>query len=458
MVQCVPNDANIVLVDGTACQGNATLRWVAPYGDICYAEYSVVILFLPLMRVAAMTHSRCKLGAPAFLRVWLSVWQFGTTVFTQTRVDLWRAHNVLSERFAVVLQTVFSHFSFLISFLIITLLLVHLLLLLRFSIFIVIFTVIMMRAFFGSYYMDESAVDRSQWRDKSDAALRREHQAKALFDAFLQEAESMTTFPVTKDDLVPASIHLTAACWRSFKEYAVDKGCTAKRRVATMPERIATKDMRNGKMYVIAVTIPAHPSVAMDVALAKKTKDDAAIVKKKEEAAAKAKKKAEEAAPIMMEKKALEVKAKQEFNALVRAMFRRRRRPTWLRCLLPRQPPPPPPMVEASNPWSINISQIWFLRLLDPPATTTRNANNPTKPPKKNRPSRSLSRAKRSSVRPKPTVIGACTWWRGRWNKRNSKSYKLSSKSSTRRCKSKRKFWSTKRKPFVIVSRKRSSH
>jgi hypothetical protein len=31
MGQCAPNDANIVLVDGTACQRHTTLRWVAPY-------------------------------------------------------------------------------------------------------------------------------------------------------------------------------------------------------------------------------------------------------------------------------------------------------------------------------------------------------------------------------------------------------------------------------------------
>jgi hypothetical protein len=186
----------------------------------------------------------------------------------------------------------------------------------------IIIVVIMGGHYFGgrnnSYYhhrykMDEQRVDRSDWRDKSDAALRREHQAKELLDGFLQEAESMTTFPVTKDDLVPASIHLTFECWKSFKEYAVEKGCTTKRRVATMPERIATKDQRKGKMYVIAVTIPAHPSVAKDVALAKKIKDDAANVKKKKDMAARL-------AHIMTEKQALEDKAKQEFNALVRAM------------------------------------------------------------------------------------------------------------------------------------------
>jgi hypothetical protein len=63
---------------------------------------------------------------------------------------------------------------------------------------------------------------------KSDAALRRENHAKALFDGFLQEAESMTTFPVTMDELVPASIHLTDVCWKSFKESVVDKAYTTK--------------------------------------------------------------------------------------------------------------------------------------------------------------------------------------------------------------------------------------
>lgn len=71
-------------------------------------------------------------------------------------------------------------------------------------------------SFFGgprfSMEDDDGRLDRTYWREKSDAVLRHADHAKALFDGFLQDAESMTTFTVTKDELVPASVDLTDVC------------------------------------------------------------------------------------------------------------------------------------------------------------------------------------------------------------------------------------------------------
>jgi hypothetical protein len=90
-------------------------------------------------------------------------------------------------------------------------------------------------------------------------------------------------FPIT-EEVVDANVHLTEACWTTFRKRVENKGCKAKRRVATVEERAATGDKRKGKMYVISITCPVHPSKALE----DKAKKEAAAVEKK--------KKAEEAA------------------------------------------------------------------------------------------------------------------------------------------------------------------
>lgn len=114
----------------------------------------------------------------------------------------------------------------------------------------------------GHYDYDGYGPDRSHWREKSDAASRREMEAKRLFVQFLEECKELdesSAFPTTKE-VVPPQVHLTDACWKTFKQFCISKGCTTKRRTATMQERIDSKEKRKSKLYVISVTVPVHPT------------------------------------------------------------------------------------------------------------------------------------------------------------------------------------------------------
>lgn len=145
----------------------------------------------------------------------------------------------------------------------------------------------------GGYGYDDFGVDRSSWSDKSDAALRRERQADGLFDAFLKEcgtldATDKSAFPVTKE-VIGADCHLTGACYTSFRKRVMDKGCKVKRREATPAERSASGDTRRGKLYVISIVCPVHPTKAADA----KAKAELAAAARKKKAAEAAQRKAE---------------------------------------------------------------------------------------------------------------------------------------------------------------------
>jgi len=170
----------------------------------------------------------------------------------------------------------------------------------------------------GGY--DDWGPDRRNWRDKSDAARRRETQAIALFDAFLVECKTATSFPVTNEALVPPQVHLTDACWKTFKNHVTDKGCTTKRREATHAERIASKEMRKGKLYVISATVPVHPDQAKEVMRNKKQKADAAAEAKKKRQEEAAEKKRLEEQRKAEEERALSLKVKQEYEDLIASM------------------------------------------------------------------------------------------------------------------------------------------
>ena len=42
-------------------------------------------------------------------------------------------------------------------------------------------------------------------------------------------------------------VHLTQACWKTFKQFVIAKSCKAKRRVATPAEKRASGETRKGK-------------------------------------------------------------------------------------------------------------------------------------------------------------------------------------------------------------------
>jgi len=114
-----------------------------------------------------------------------------------------------------------------------------------------------------------------------------------LFDEFLKEcreldANDKSAFPVTKE-VVGASCHLTSACYTSFRKRVMEKGCKVKRREATPAERSASGDTRRGKLYVISIVCPVHPSKAADA----KAKAELATAARKKKAAEAAQRKAE---------------------------------------------------------------------------------------------------------------------------------------------------------------------
>ena len=137
----------------------------------------------------------------------------------------------------------------------------------------------------------ESGLDRSSWRTKSDAAQRREAEAGRLFEEFLIECmdKPNSAFPPTKD-VVPCKVHLTQACWSTFKKSVTAQGCKAKRRKATFEERIASKDKRKSRMYVITITCPENPRVKVEAAAAARAHAKVRAEKAKAAAAAKAEK------------------------------------------------------------------------------------------------------------------------------------------------------------------------
>ena len=61
--------------------------------------------------------------------------------------------------------------------------------------------------------------NRSSWREKSDAAMDREEQAKGMFNSFLERLKEQpeSAFPIS-EEIVPPQVHLTDACWKTFKK------------------------------------------------------------------------------------------------------------------------------------------------------------------------------------------------------------------------------------------------
>lgn len=176
---------------------------------------------------------------------------------------------------------------------------------------------------FGYGGFGDDGVDRSGWKDKSDAAIRREDQAKHLFDAFLEKSKASQVFPVT-EEVVPPAVHLTDACWKTFKKYVVAKGCTTKRREATFDERKKSGDSRKGKLYVISVTVPVHPDQAKEAMAEKKRKAAEVAEEKRQKAAAAAEKKRIEAELRAEEERQLQAKIKEEYASIESSFFEKK--------------------------------------------------------------------------------------------------------------------------------------
>lgn len=133
-----------------------------------------------------------------------------------------------------------------------------------------------------SVTFDHWGVDRSNWNEKSEAATRRENEAKKLFHDFLERCKSQppSAFPIT-EEIIPATCHLTGACWTTFRRYVKNQGCNIKRREANLAERLG--DSRKAKMYVISVTLPVSTESLKENKKEKEAKAAIAAAKRKEQ-------------------------------------------------------------------------------------------------------------------------------------------------------------------------------
>jgi hypothetical protein len=87
--------------------------------------------------------------------------------------------------------------------------------------------------------------------DKSAAALHRERQAIERFDALRSQG---TPTSKMRRLLVEPSCHLTGACRSTFSKHVRSfPGWMAKRRVATLDEKEASKEKRKGKVYFVDI-------------------------------------------------------------------------------------------------------------------------------------------------------------------------------------------------------------
>lgn len=139
-------------------------------------------------------------------------------------------------------------------------------------------------AFF--FFLQDSACGHAggNFRQKSNAAQRREDEAKRAFDgmrAATEEGAAKDKDSITVDLLEP-STHLTQPCWTAFNRYVkAHAGWSAKRRIATDEEKKKAKEKRKGKCYFISVTFnPRAAAVEAPPAPAKAAADAAPPAKK----------------------------------------------------------------------------------------------------------------------------------------------------------------------------------
>ena len=114
-------------------------------------------------------------------------------------------------------------------------------------------------------------------------------------------------------------MHLTDPCWKTFKGYVTDKGCTAKRRQVAGAElaSMAPKDRRSGKMYIISVTIPTHPDLARAALKEKEATAAAALAQRKADEQRKAELARQESLRKAQEERDLQANISEVYTTLV---------------------------------------------------------------------------------------------------------------------------------------------
>lgn len=174
---------------------------------------------------------------------------------------------------------------------------------------------------YDGYGYGDGGVDRRGWADKSEAAQRREDQATRLFHNFITKAKTQSTFPYTQI-VVPPEVHLTSACWSSFRKAVVEEGYVVKRREASIAEKTALKpgERRNGKMYVVSITAPVHPDHVREAKDKKEEKARNAKAKREEKAREKKEREEEEKRQAAQVEKELKERTEHEYDQVIAMM------------------------------------------------------------------------------------------------------------------------------------------
>ena len=83
-------------------------------------------------------------------------------------------------------------------------------------------------------------LNRASWREKSDAATRREDLAKKTFNEKLatlaNDTDTIRAFQhypkqqLLVSGLIEPQVHLTGPCWKTFKQHVIAKQCSVRRR------------------------------------------------------------------------------------------------------------------------------------------------------------------------------------------------------------------------------------
>jgi len=113
---------------------------------------------------------------------------------------------------------------------------------------------------YGMYGFDDGGVDRSGFAEKSAAAQGREDKAKRAFlELKAEERAEIRAHGRTTYDLLQPSMHLTQACYRSFRQFVKGHpGWDCKRVKATDEQKREFKEKRSCSVYFVnAIYDPA---------------------------------------------------------------------------------------------------------------------------------------------------------------------------------------------------------
>lgn len=98
-------------------------------------------------------------------------------------------------------------------------------------------------------------INRSSFAAKSQAAIRREKDAIAIFDEYRMDCSAHPNDAITDVVLLPPCLHLTVVCWKVFRKHVFSfPGWSTKRRAATPEEKKRSQSRSKFPVYFVMVS------------------------------------------------------------------------------------------------------------------------------------------------------------------------------------------------------------